>query len=183
MKIKDKTCVRYRGDYPREIMAEAVPIEGRAALGNRGFTLLELLVVILIIGILIAIAVPGYTELKNSAKISRCAEEIRGIEKAIGSYQADHGSLPDSLDDLKQGTFKDAWGNPYVYLKIGNTPPLPQLRYDGHFVWLNEDFDLYSMGEDGISTYDLFGGPMAAASANDIIRAADGGYVGLAEQY
>lgn len=180
MKIKEKIGVRYRREYPHGVMAEAVPIEGRAALGNKGFTLLELLVVILIIGILVGLAIPFYAQLKNAAKISRCAEEIRGIEKAIFGYQADQGKLPPSLVEVGLDTLKDPWGNLYEYHKIGETGWTP---YSGHFTEpLNSDFDLFSTGANGVSNNSLL---LTSAdywkSKDDVIRTGDGGWVGEAD--
>jgi general secretion pathway protein G len=76
---------------------------------------------------------------------------------------------------------RDAWGNPYEYLRIaGPSPPnRGQLRKDKNLVPINSDFDLYSMGPDGDSKKPL----TAKASRDDIIRAADGAFVGAAEDY
>jgi prepilin-type N-terminal cleavage/methylation domain-containing protein len=97
----------------------ADPEQVGAVLGSRGFTILELLVVVAIIGLLMSIAIPAYTEYKNMAKISRAKSEIRGILSQIAFYQTDKINLPPQLSDLPSGiAVKDPWGNPYVYTII-----------------------------------------------------------------
>lgn len=62
--------------------------------GNEGFTLVELMVVVLIIGILVAIAVPMFMASKSSAQGKTCFANQREIEGAVQTYQAANGSLP-----------------------------------------------------------------------------------------
>ena len=87
-------------------------------IGVRGFTLIEIMIVMAIIGTLSAIAAPNYLKYKNKGKIALAMTDIRIIEKEIMCYWIDTGELPDSLSDLTNGTLTDPWGNPYQYLKI-----------------------------------------------------------------
>ena len=186
MKIKEKTGIRYCRKNLLELMAEAVPTGGQVALGNRGFTLIELLLVTLILAILVTLAIPSFRNIQDTARISRAAEEIRGIEKVIRAYQADRGVLPANLNEIGQDTVKDPWGNPYEYhtlVESGYTP------YFGHLEDLNTvDFDLFSKGADGVSDKDLTidggtGQLQHANCADDVIRAGDGSWVGHADRF
>lgn len=68
---------------------------------KKGFTLLELLVVLAILAILIAIAVPVYKGQKEKAAITAHNANVRVLETAVESYRQDHnGDLPDVLDKL-----------------------------------------------------------------------------------
>jgi prepilin-type N-terminal cleavage/methylation domain-containing protein len=167
----------YRRGCPREATAVAVPEQGKGALDNRGFTLIELLLVCIILGILITLAIPSYNELINIAKVSRCAEEIRGIEKAIDAYQADRGALPNQLSDLGLGTPLDPWGHPYEYHTIANIINGENLgvQYkDFALVNMNSDYDLYSKGVDNASLEKL----TENSGLDDIIRGSNGAFVG-----
>lgn len=84
----------------------------------RGFTFIEIMIVIAIIGTLSAIAAPNYLKYRNKGKIALAMTDIRIIEKEIMCYWIDTGELPDSLSDLPNGNITDPWGNPYQYLKI-----------------------------------------------------------------
>ena len=143
-----------------------------------GFTLVELVTVIAILGILSSIAVPAYSTYAEKARITACIAEIRMLEKDIIAYEGANGKLPNNLNNIGLGNILDPWGNPYQYLPVAGTPP-GQLRKDRFLVPLNSDFDLYSMGKDGRTQPPL----TAHASHDDILRANDGGYVGLASEY
>jgi general secretion pathway protein G len=145
-------------------------------------TVLELLIVVAIIGTLVAIAVPNLLEVLAGSKIKRAMADLRVLEIQIIEYEFNHGELPDSLGLLPRlGGMRDPWGNPYQYLKIrgADRPPRGQWRKDRFLVPINSDFDLYSMGPDGQSRPPL----TARHSRDDIIRAANGAFVGVAEDY
>lgn len=67
---------------------------------QEGFTLVELMVVVLIIGILVAIAIPIFNNASQSAKEKTCAANIRTINGAVQQYAATNESAPTSIDDL-----------------------------------------------------------------------------------
>ena len=144
-----------------------------------GFTLIELLVVIGIIGTLSSIAIPTYSGYIEKAKITKAAAEIRMLEKEIIAYELDNEYLPDTLNEIDRGNLQDPWGNPYQYLNFENVQGKGEMRKDRFLVPLNSDFDLYSMGNDGASQLPL----TAKDSRDDIIRASNGQYVGIASKY
>lgn len=73
---------------------------------KKGFTLLELLVVLAILAILIAIAVPVYKGQKEKAAITAHNANVRVLETAVESYRQDKGKLPEKIDDLKGNYIK-----------------------------------------------------------------------------
>jgi general secretion pathway protein G len=149
---------------------------------DRGFTLIELMIVIAIIGTLSAIAVPNYLKYKNNAMIAVAVTDIRMIEKQIALFVFDNdGQLPNSLNNLPNiGTVNDPWGNPYLYMRIdgGASNAIGKARKYMGQPPINNDYDLYSMGKDGKTKKTL----KAKESRDDVVRAYEGRYVGLASE-
>ncbi|MHB1042030.1 MAG: prepilin-type N-terminal cleavage/methylation domain-containing protein [Eubacteriales bacterium] len=89
----------------------------RRVLKNRkGFTLVELMVVVVIIGILVAIAIPVYNGTQNTARISAVQANVRIINGSIAAYQANNGAYPASAtyDDLIILLTGNTNGGPYL---------------------------------------------------------------------
>jgi general secretion pathway protein G len=145
---------------------------------RRGFTLIELVVVVMIVGLLAALAVPNFQRVLERARIVKAVGDISVIGQNINEYFLTNDAYPASLVDIGMGAYSDPWGKPYVYMVIAGAKK-GQLRKDKFLVPINSDYDLYSMGADGESKPPL----NAAASKDDIIRANDGGFVGLAEAF
>ena len=143
-----------------------------------GFTLVELLIVIAIIGTMAAIATPLFSQYIHTVKISRAKYEIGMLSREITSYYIEHNRYPDNLAVIGLGAMLDPWRNPYRYLPVAGTS-LGKLRKDHAMVPVNQDYDLYSMGKDGKSQPPF----TAQASRDDIVRANDGSYIGLVSQY
>jgi general secretion pathway protein G len=144
-----------------------------------GFTLLELLLAIAILGIIAMFSYKAYEKEKERVENTTAISDIRIIESKITQFAIINFSYPASLADLKIEDYEDPWGNPYVYLNIANAKGKGKLRKDKNLVPINSDFDLYSKGRDGKSVSPL----TAAASQDDIVRANNGRFVGLAKDY
>lgn len=149
----------------------------------RGFTLLEVLLILLLLAIFVAVTVQAYNIMKQRANIERAIADIKGIEIAIEHYYISHGhQYPQSLDELGMDLKLDPWGNSYQYLNISSLPDQgdsPLARKDKNLFPLNSDFDLYSMGPDGKTKISL----NEEESKDDVIRANNGSYIGLATDY
>jgi len=107
--------------------------------------------------------------------------DVRRIEKQISLFVFDNnGQLPDSLSELTNiGTVNDPWGNPCQYLRIaGGTANQGQIRKNMSDNPVNTDYDLYSLGADGLSKPQF----KFKTSRDDVVRGYDGSYVGLVSE-
>jgi general secretion pathway protein G len=141
-----------------------------------GFTILELLVAIAIVGILGGISYPLYTGHIEKARIAVACTDIENISVAISRHYSDYQRYPDTLNEVGFGGLLDPWGNTYRYLNIQTAKGPGKMRKNKFLVPINSDFDLFSMGKDGQSASAI----TAKISRDDIIRANNGAFVGLA---
>lgn len=128
------------------------PVHSSAHRSNHGFTLVELLCVLVILATLAAIVIPKFAGRSEQAKITAAKSQISSIELALDSFEVDCGYFPKSgsLIDLvelpannnnwkgpylKKGIPADPWGNAYVYEYPGKHNP--------------NGYDLMSGGPDG----------------------------------
>jgi len=119
-----------------------------------GFTLIEVMVVVVILGILAAVAVPRIMDNPDKARVAKAKQDVRAIEAALDMYRLDNYHYPSTQQGLealvrqpsgepparnwKDGGYlrsvpKDPWGNDYLYLSPGS----------------KSDIDIYSLGSDG----------------------------------
>ena len=105
-----------------------------------GFTLIEVLVVVVILGILAAIIVPNIMDKPGLAKITKAKADIRGIESALNMYRLDEHDYPKTDQGLEALVSKylprlpiDPWDKEYLYLYPGS----------------HGTFDIYTLGRDG----------------------------------
>jgi len=145
---------------------------------QHGFTLLELIIAVIVAGLMAAIALPVYSGAIQRARIVQATGDMNRVESALERFRA-NGVLPPNLAALRMDTLIDPWGNPYQYLNIEAGVNRGAVRKDRNLVPLNTDYDLYSMGKDGISRPPL----PARPSRDDIVRAGNGSYMGLAEDF
>ena len=144
-----------------------------------GLTLIELLITISIVATLAGIAAPIFGTYVDKARSQKAVTDIRTtLQAGVTLYEFTHDMLPVSLNDINRGGILDPWGRTYVYLNIVVAGTGPARKEYGT-VPLNTDYDLFSMGKDG-----QYVSPLTAAfSRDDIIRANNGGYIGLASDY
>lgn len=148
---------------------------------NKGFSLLDLMIAVIILSLLAAVAVPSYKQFVARAKNARAIGDIGKMSVEIGRYRLkNNDQLPNSLADLPMEIPLDPWGAPYQYLNMFTAGPgKGDFRKDGKLNPINSDFDLWSYGDDGKSS-----GPLnAAVSRDDIVRANNGAFIGLGEDY
>ncbi len=123
-------------------------------IAQRGFTLIEIMVVVIILGILAVTVVPRIMSRPDDARIARAKQDIRAIESALNLYKLDNFYYPSTQQGLealvnppsgdppaknwKSGGYiprmpKDPWGNPYRYLSPGT----------------HSEIDVFTLGADG----------------------------------
>ncbi len=142
-----------------------------------------------IIMTLAAMGIPAFADAIYSAYVAQAIGDIRTLQTEITRFAGVMGKLPDSLNELGISDLVDPWGNPYVYLNFANASKdqhwggseegTEKPRKDRFLVPINTTYDLYSIGEDGETAEDL----LADKSQDDVVRASDGSFVGLASQY
>lgn len=133
-----------------------------------------------ILATLAVIAVAAYLRARDKAMIVKAVGDIVVLEREIILYRADgKGALPPTLAAVGRGFLRDPWGRPYQYFDLSTAAGRGNMRRDRFLVPVNSDFDLYSMGKDGRSRPPF----TAKESRDDIVRANDGGFVGLASDF
>lgn len=150
-----------------------------APLARDGFTVTELLIIAAVIGVISAIAIPGYLTSVENARIARGVADIKVVEADIRIFNSLNDRWPSTLAEARRTVTRDPWGHDYVYTDLTSIKGKGKARKDRFLNPLNSDFDLYSVGRDGASSTPL----TAAKSRDDIVRANDGGFIGLAADF
>ena len=117
---------------------------------RRSFTLIEIMIVVVIIGMLAALVGPNILGNLDKAKVSNTQTQLVNLKNAVQSYYFDLSEYPSRLDDLLTNPGKDKWDGPYLDAKS-----LPKDSWDSEFVYVcpGEDvpFDIMSYGADKTS--------------------------------
>jgi general secretion pathway protein G len=145
----------------------------------RAFSLVETLIVCALLSTLAAMAGGVYMAALKSARVARAIGDLHAIALDIQQFHLRNNRYPATLTEARPLVPNDPWGRPYVYTDLSQRGSRGRARKDGRLNPINSDFDLYSIGEDGRTTTPL-GAPM---SRDDVIRARDGAFLGLASDF
>ena len=102
-----------------------------------GFTLIEIMIVVVIIGILASVVAPKLFDKPGQARTTKAQHDIKTIASVLGLYKLDNFDYPENLNALV-GKYldtvpQDPWGKPYIYLRS------------------EDSYQLYSYGKDGVA--------------------------------
>lgn len=148
--------------------------------GQRAFTLVELILAIAVIAILAAVGMQSYSSYIDRAKVAQAVSDIGGMQVKIEQFALNNEyRYPDSLDEVGFGGKLDPWKRPYVYVNLNSKAGKGDSRRDKHYNPINTDFDLYSIGKDGLTHRSL----AQPESQDDVVRALDGKFIGLAKDF
>ena len=154
-------------------------MQGLAQPRSRGFTVIELMLGVAILAMLAGIAYPSYQRYAERARVAQAVIDIGSISATVKAYAVDNLAYPANLDEVGKAGMKDPWGYPYQYTNLDDAKGKGKARKNKNLVPINSDFDLYSIGKDGASTSAL----TAKGSRDDVVRANDGRFIGLASDY
>lgn len=130
----------------------------RKTQGAGGFTLIELMLVVVIIGLLAAMVMPRLTGRSEQARVTAAEADIRAnIATALKLYELDNGNFPASDEGLNALLTKSAsaanWNGPYLEKKPID-PWGREYKYKCPGEHRPADYDLYSLGKDGTESDD-----------------------------
>ena len=118
-----------RAEALHALLSQSPPVRRPAPLGARvqretrvqltdGFSLVEILLVIALIVVLVALAVPNYMAALEEARVAHAIGDIKNVEKELWVHRLAHGQFPPTLADIGRDALRDPWGSPYHYLVL-----------------------------------------------------------------
>jgi general secretion pathway protein G len=137
--------------YPRSFRSQSL---------RRGFTFLEIMFVVVIIGILLALVGPRLVGRTQKARESTTRAQLKNLETAIKNFEMDTGRFPKTLNDLIEPSseFEKSWEGPYV-----DSDVVPKDAW-------GEDFEYKQPGENNKRGFDLWSkGPDTQSGTDDDI--------------
>lgn len=153
----------------------------RPAVASDGFTLLEIMIAMFVVAVLLTVAVPSYSRHVERVRRDVAIHDVMSLQLEIERFRLGNDRLPLTLVEAGFDDLRDPWGHAYEYLNFDSGVPgiKGKRRKDRNLVPINSEYDLYSCGKDGESRAPL----TAKASRDDIVRAHDGNFIGLAVEF
>jgi general secretion pathway protein G len=113
-----------------------------------GFTLVELLLVLVILALIAGLVLPGIIGKAEGAKVRAASSQISRLSMSVETFYLDTGTTPDSLDELvREPGGVTGWNGPYVKNSLLKDPWGKEFQFKSPGE--HGDFDIYSYGADG----------------------------------
>jgi general secretion pathway protein G len=138
---------------------------------QRGFTLIEIMVVVVILAVLGALVVPKILENVDKARVTRAASDIRAIQTALDLYRLDNFKYPTSEQGLQALVTQPSDPTITNYRSGGYLPSLPKDPWNNYYVYVNPgpngtDYDIISYGRDGKPGGEGYDADISASTLN-----------------
>lgn len=118
-----------------------------------GFTLIELMVVIVILGVLAGLIVPRLTDKPERARVVKAKMQIENLSMALKQFKLDNGLYPSTEQGLEALVTRPSTGDLKYYPEKGYISQIPEDPWGHDYIYIypgeHEDFDLLSLGADG----------------------------------
>ncbi len=156
----------------------AFPARAIRTIRHSGFTLVELMIAVAVVAILSSVAISSYAGYMERARVAQAKGDIVALSVRIEQYYTEWMRYPSAIGDIGAISL-DPWGRAYVYVDLTTGNGNGMARRDRSLNPLNSDFDLYSIGKDGLTKKPI----SQKDSLDDVLRANDGRFVDLASKF